>query len=112
MRTPASRWSSSPGSPLDEEVFGRFAASLSYITGSAEDPAAMARLKVALDDADQEHGCNGMRMFYLAVPSAAFPIISRAIGDIGANTAGLGPRGREAVRLLARVLTRPHRGDP
>ena len=74
--------------PLDEEVFGLFAASLSYITGSAEDPAAMARLKVALDDADQEHGCNGMRMFYLAVPSSAFPIITRAIGAIGANTPG------------------------
>ncbi len=76
--------------PLDEEVFARFAASLSYITGAADDPAAMATLKTALADADDRLGCQGMRLFYLAVPSSAFPVIAKAIGSIGANTPGSG----------------------
>jgi glucose-6-phosphate 1-dehydrogenase len=74
--------------PLDERVFERFAASLTYIAGSAEDADAMAKLKAALDDADRMHGCKGMRLFYLAVPSSAFPVITKAIGAIGANTPG------------------------
>ncbi len=72
--------------PLADEVWKPFAASLSYIKGSAADPEAMKRLATSLEDADRRHKCRGGRIYYLAVPPGAFAPIVRALDDIGANT--------------------------
>ncbi|HEV8564091.1 MAG TPA: glucose-6-phosphate dehydrogenase [Actinomycetota bacterium] len=71
---------------LDEEVWKHFAASLSFVRGSFEDPAAMADLAARLMEADERHGCDGGRLYYLAVPPQAFPIIVKGLGEVGGNT--------------------------
>ena len=72
--------------PIDEAIWKPFADALSFVPGTFDDPAALKTLGDRLDTADREHGCNAGRLFYLAVPSGAFPVIARAIGSIGANT--------------------------
>ena len=74
-------------SPLDEEAWSRFAASLSFVSGSADDPATMGRLRDRLAQADAG-GCQGGRLYYLAVAPQMFPVIVRGLGEAGANTAG------------------------
>jgi glucose-6-phosphate 1-dehydrogenase len=71
---------------LDEDVWKPFAASLSYLRGSFEDPAAMAELADRLKFADERHGCDGGRLYYLAVPPQAFPVIVKGLGEVGGNT--------------------------
>lgn len=72
--------------PLDEEVWKTFAASLSFIRGSFEDPAAMSELAERLKDADERHGCEGGRLYYLAVPPQSFATIVKGLGEVGGNT--------------------------
>jgi glucose-6-phosphate 1-dehydrogenase len=73
--------------PLDEAVWKPFADSLSFISGTFDDEAALGRLKQALDHADDDLGCAEGRLYYLAVPPTAFPTIVKGLGSIGANTA-------------------------
>lgn len=73
-------------SGFDQEVWDRFASSLSYVSGSVDDPEAMGRLKKSLEEADARHGCAGGRLFYLAVPPPFFSVIVQGIGKLGANT--------------------------
>jgi glucose-6-phosphate 1-dehydrogenase len=70
---------------LDDRAWKTFADSLSYVQGSVDDPAAMQRLSDRLERADG-NGCNGGRLFYLAVPPPMFPVIVEQLGKIGANT--------------------------
>ena len=72
--------------PLDEAVWRPFADSLSFISGTFDDDAAMGRLKQWLDHADDDLGCAQGRLFYLAVPPSAFTTIVRGLAAIGANT--------------------------
>jgi glucose-6-phosphate 1-dehydrogenase len=72
--------------PLDEAVWRPFADSLSFISGTFDDPEALGRLKQALDHADRDVGCAEGRLFYLAVPPSTFPTIVRGLAAIGANT--------------------------
>ena len=74
---------------IDAGAWTAFAASLSFVSGSFDDAEAMRRLGAKLDEADH-HGCEGRRLFYLAVPPPAFLTIVRGLGEIGANT----PRSR------------------
>ena len=71
--------------PLEDAAWTTFAAALSYVPGSIEDPAATTRLLEKLKQAD-EGGCAGGRLYYLAVPPEAFPVIVRGLGAIGCNT--------------------------
>ena len=73
--------------PLDEVVWKPFADSLSFISGTFDDAAAIARLKTVVDAADRDLGTEDNRLYYLAVPPAAFPDIVRSLAAIGANTA-------------------------
>jgi glucose-6-phosphate 1-dehydrogenase len=70
---------------LDERAWKTFADSLSYVQGSFGDPEAMQRLSDRLQQADG-NGCDGGRLFYLAVPPPMFPVIVEQLGKIGANT--------------------------
>ncbi len=73
--------------PLDEDVWKPFADSLSFISGTFDDAAAIARLKTVVDAADRDLGTEDRRLYYLAVPPVAFPTIVRSLAAIGANTA-------------------------
>ncbi|HET9310864.1 MAG TPA: glucose-6-phosphate dehydrogenase [Actinomycetota bacterium] len=72
--------------PLDEAVWRPFADSLSFISGTFDDDAAMSRLNQWLDHADDDLRCAQGRLFYLAVPPSAFTTIVRGLAAIGANT--------------------------
>jgi len=64
-----------PGAAGDDAATREFAARLDYVSGEFDDPATYERLKAALARHDQEHGTAGNRLFYLAVPPAAFETI-------------------------------------
>ncbi|MET0801288.1 MAG: glucose-6-phosphate dehydrogenase [Actinomycetota bacterium] len=72
---------------LDEAVWKPFAASLSFISGTAEDEEALGRLRRSLEEVDDDLGTEGARLYYLAVPPQAFPTIVESLAAIGANTA-------------------------
>jgi glucose-6-phosphate 1-dehydrogenase len=72
--------------PPEEETWKPFAASLSYLRGSFEDPASMAELAKMLELADEQHGCDGGRLYYLAVPPQMFATIVEGLGKVGGNT--------------------------
>jgi glucose-6-phosphate 1-dehydrogenase len=74
--------------PLDEGVWKPFAESLSFISGTFDDAGALTKLQQALGTADRDLRCEEARLYYLAVPPAAFPTIVKGIASIGANTAG------------------------
>jgi glucose-6-phosphate 1-dehydrogenase len=71
--------------PLEDTAWKTFAGTLSYVSGRIDDATATARLAEELDQADGA-GCGGRRLYYLAVPPEAFPVIVRGLGAIGANT--------------------------
>jgi glucose-6-phosphate 1-dehydrogenase len=71
---------------VDEAAWKPFADSLAYVSGSFEDPEAMHALARRLDEADREFGCEGCRLYYLAVPPQAFLTIVRGLAAIGGNT--------------------------
>jgi glucose-6-phosphate 1-dehydrogenase len=72
--------------PLDPAVFEPLSERMSFVSGAASDAEAMKALKDELEKADAHHGCQGKRLFYLAVPPVAFPSIVMALGDTGLNS--------------------------
>jgi glucose-6-phosphate 1-dehydrogenase len=72
--------------PLDDAVWKPLADRLSYIAGSVDDEAVLARLRQALEVADRDLGCDDGRLYYLALPPAAVPAVVRGLAAIGANT--------------------------
>ena len=58
------------GETIDEEVFARFAARLSYLSGDFADPATFERLATKLDGAKRP-------VFYLEVPPALFGMVDQ-----------------------------------
>src|SRR5438876_4422422 len=68
--------------PLDEAVWKPFADSLSFVSGKFDDAARLAVLGERLQQADRDHGCGGGRLYYLATPPSAFPVIATGLGDI------------------------------
>jgi len=61
--------------PIDEEVWGRFAACIYAVPGAVDDLVAYARLSKKLDEVAEAHGTEGNHLFYFATPSSAFPSI-------------------------------------
>jgi glucose-6-phosphate 1-dehydrogenase len=70
---------------LDPKAWAGLEASLSFVSGSFDDPSRMRALADRLAEADAEHGCGGGRLYYLAVPPAAFPVIVGRLGEVGAG---------------------------
>jgi glucose-6-phosphate 1-dehydrogenase len=73
--------------PLDEAIWKPLADSLSFISGTFDDVSALGRLRQKLEVADVDLGVDDGRLYYLAVPPAAFPSIVNGLSSIGANTA-------------------------
>jgi glucose-6-phosphate 1-dehydrogenase len=61
--------------PLDEGVWREFAAHVHYLRASFEDPDGYVRLRDRLEELDRERGTAGNRLFYLATPPDAAPVI-------------------------------------
>jgi glucose-6-phosphate 1-dehydrogenase len=64
------------GEELDEEVFARFAARLSYVHGDFADPATYGRVADAVDGARRP-------VFYLETPPSMFATVVEGLHDVG-----------------------------
>jgi glucose-6-phosphate 1-dehydrogenase len=71
---------------LDEGAWEPFADSLVYVAGTFDDADAMRTLAQRLEEADRQHGCEGGRLYYLAVPPPTFLTIVRGLETIGGDT--------------------------
>ena len=63
-------------SSIDEEVFGRLAARMTYVQGDYSDPATYDRVKAALGD--RKHP-----VFYLEIPPSLFATVVQGLGKAG-----------------------------
>jgi glucose-6-phosphate 1-dehydrogenase len=70
-------------SSLDEEVWGRFAASLSFVSGSFSTPGSLGALEDHLAHLGRVWGLGGLRLYYCAVPPSAFPSLVARLGEGG-----------------------------
>ncbi len=69
--------------PVDAESWASFAQGIQYHRGSFDDPAAYSSLAERLATIDRERGTGGNRVFYLATPPEAYPIIVAQLGAHG-----------------------------
>lgn len=60
---------------LDEQTWSNFSSKLHYVQGDFDDPKTYEALKKKLQELDREHGLEGNRLFYLAVPPSEFQTI-------------------------------------
>jgi glucose-6-phosphate 1-dehydrogenase len=86
-----------PDGSLDPRLWSSFASGLSYVAGEFGDPAAYERLARRLAELDRARSIPGNRIFYLATPPDAFPVILERLG-----ASGLLARGRR--QPFARVI--------
>jgi glucose-6-phosphate 1-dehydrogenase len=71
--------------PVDEATWAELAARISYVPVETADPDSYRRLSEHLDRVDREMGTSGNRLFYLATPPSAFPVIVDQLGRAGLN---------------------------
>jgi len=64
------------GEPIDEEVFERFAARLSYLSGDFADPGTYERLAKAIGSASNP-------VFYLEIPPSLFGMVIKGLAEAG-----------------------------
>ncbi len=93
---------------LDGAAWERFSTTLHACPGAYDDPASFARLKATLDRLDVEHGTQGNRLFYLAIPPSSYAPVVRNLG-----AAGLVPRGsgRAATGWTRVIIEKPFGHD-
>src|SRR3954470_19247708 len=69
------------GEPIDDDVFARFAARLSYVSGDFADPGTFERVAVAVGGARTP-------VFYLEIPPFLFGAVINGLADAGLTKAG------------------------
>ena len=69
------------GEPIDEEVFGRLAANLSYVVGDYRERAVYAAIASRIED----RSCT---VSYLAIPPSLFDNVIEGLASVGLNRAG------------------------
>jgi len=74
-----------------EEAWRDINPGVAYVTGDFGDPAGYTRLRERLATLDQERGTRGNRLFYLATPPSAFPVIIEQLERAGLVARGRGP---------------------
>ncbi len=67
--------------PLDEAVWGRFAASLHYVAGAYDQSASYQTLANSLATYDQQYQSRGNHLFYVATPPTVFQPILRGLAE-------------------------------
>jgi glucose-6-phosphate 1-dehydrogenase len=70
-------------SGLDESLWTNFAANITYLRSSFDDPEGYAELSQRLDMLDEQRGASGNRLFYLATPPESYPVIIQQLGAAG-----------------------------
>ena len=91
---------------FDEETWARFSPGIRYVTGEFDSPEGFLRLKAVLEELDRGRGTRGNRLFYLATPPSAFPII---IGQL--DRAGLITRERAKTPWTRVIVEKPFGRD-
>ena len=76
--------------PLDSEVWDSFARSIFFCPGQFHARDGYERLAEMLAKMENERGVGSNRVFYLATPPSAYPVIIERLGEAGLNT-GSGP---------------------
>ena len=69
--------------PLDETAWKRIRERVTYVSADTDDEAGYRELATVLDEADRRHETGGNRLFYLATPPSAFPVIVKRLGEAG-----------------------------
>ena len=80
LRTHARESIEAAGEPVDPQVFERFAARLSYVQGSFDDPATYKRVAAAIKGAERP-------VFYLEVPPGLFATVVKGLAEAGLTRA-------------------------
>jgi glucose-6-phosphate 1-dehydrogenase len=83
--------------PLDSRLWDEAQGRVFYVQSSFDDDDGYRRLAERLDAIDREHGTEGNRLFYLATPPSAFPVIIERLGRAGLNRPGAGGRWARVV---------------
>jgi glucose-6-phosphate 1-dehydrogenase len=83
--------------PLDPEVWQEAVPRISYVPTTFDDLDGYRRLGEHLDDIDRRLGTEGNRLYYLATPPSAFPVIIDRLGKSGLNRPGKGGRWARVV---------------
>jgi len=83
--------------PLDQEVWQEAVPRISYVPTTFDDLDGYRRLGEHLDDIDRRLGTEGNRLYYLATPPSAFPVIIDRLGKSGLNRPGKGGRWARVV---------------
>jgi glucose-6-phosphate 1-dehydrogenase len=92
--------------PLDEAVWADFESRLHYITGTFEDPASFAKLRVKLDELDTANATRGNRIFYLAIPPSTFTLVNDNLAK-----AGMVADPKDATRFSRIIIEKPFGHD-
>jgi glucose-6-phosphate 1-dehydrogenase len=71
---------SDPGGPNDDAAWRDVVSRFRYVAGGYDRDDTFRRLTTVLDDVDRNEGTDGSRLYYLAVPAAAFPVVIAALG--------------------------------
>ncbi len=91
--------------PIQAEVWDRLARSLTYVNGSFEDPGGYERLRDLMQESEGKDGAGRNRVFYLATPPDAYPVIVARLGAAGLVTdAWNGPEGGGAGTGWSRII--------
>jgi glucose-6-phosphate 1-dehydrogenase len=69
--------------PIDEGVWQGFSRRIGYVEGNFEDPEGYVALRRRLEGLEEEIGSEGNRLFYLATPPSAAPIILHRLQEGG-----------------------------
>ena len=75
---------------LDNELWDRFSSALTYSPCSFDDPEGYRLLAEHIEQRESELGTRGNRLYYLAVPPSAFPVILNRMAEAGLNRPGQG----------------------
>ena len=66
-------------------VWDAFSGGFRYVAGAYDERDTYARLKEVLEELDRDRGTAENRLYYLATPSATFPIIVNGLASVGLN---------------------------
>jgi glucose-6-phosphate 1-dehydrogenase len=81
LRDSVERYSRSK--PVDTSVWRNFSERIAYVEGNFEDPEGYSRLRETLESLEVQIGSEGNRLFYLATPPSAAPIILHRLSEAG-----------------------------
>jgi glucose-6-phosphate 1-dehydrogenase len=69
--------------PIEDPVWEGFSRRIAYVEASFEDPEGYAELRKRLEGLEAEIGSEGNRLFYLATPPSAAPVILHRLQETG-----------------------------